>query len=51
MASAALIHLMNEGYNSINCNCVFEKGWTLEHATILYYELKKVADYILDNNL
>lgn len=49
-ASTALIHLINEGYSRINCNCVFEKGWTTAHATILYYELKKVADYILDNN-
>lgn len=51
LASTALIHLIEEGYPNINCNCVFEKGWTLEHATTLYYELKKVADYILDNNL
>lgn len=50
-ASTALIHLINEGYSSIHCNCVFEKGWNLEHATTFYYELKKVADYILDNNL
>lgn len=47
----ALTHLINEGYYQINCNCVYEKGWTLNHATTLYYELKKVADYILDNNL
>jgi sulfatase maturation enzyme AslB (radical SAM superfamily) len=47
----ALKHLIEEGYTSIHCNCVFEKGWTLEHATCLYYELKKIADYILDNNL
>lgn len=47
----ALKHLINEGYPQINCNCVFEKGWTLEHATTLYYELKKLADYMLDNNI
>lgn len=49
-AASALIHLIEQGYEAINCNCVFEKGWTLEHATILYYELKKVADYLLENN-
>ena len=47
----SITHLLKEGYPAINCNCVFEKGWTLEHATCLYYELKKIADYILDNNL
>ena len=49
--STALIHLIEQGYTSINGNCVFEEGWTEEHATTLYYELKKVADYLLKNNL
>lgn len=49
--SQALIHLIKEGYEHINCNCVFEKGWTLEHAKILYQELTIVADYLLNNNL
>lgn len=47
----ALKHLVEEGYTTIHCNCVYEKGWTTEHATILYYELKKMADYLIDNNL
>ena len=42
---------VNLGYKSIHCNCVYEKGWTEEHATKLYYQLKKVADYLLDNDL
>jgi sulfatase maturation enzyme AslB (radical SAM superfamily) len=46
----AIKHLLEEGYHSINCNCVFEKGWEMHHATLFYYELKKLADYILDNN-
>lgn len=40
-----------EGYRYIFCNCVFEEGWTIEHAKILYKELKDVADYLLDHNL
>ena len=32
-------------------NCVFEKGWLQEHSTIFYYELKKISDYVLDNDL
>ena len=43
--------LIEEGYTDINLNCIFEKGWTNEHATVLYYQLKELADYILDNNL
>jgi uncharacterized protein len=33
------------------CNCVFEEGWQPEHATILYNQLKELADYIIDNKL
>lgn len=47
----AIISLIENGYTDIQANCVFEKGWELEHATIFYYELKKLADYIIDNNL
>lgn len=49
--SNALINLMNNNHNYIYANCIFEQGWTIEHATILYNELKKVANYILENNL
>lgn len=47
----ALVNLWENDYNFIYCNCIYEKGWTIEHAKILYYELKKVADYLLNNNL
>ena len=47
----ALVNLWENDYNFIYCNCVYEKGWTIEHARILYNELKKVADYLLDNHL
>ena len=47
----ALVNLWGNGYNFIYCNCIYEKGWTIEHAKILYYELKKVADYLLNNHL
>lgn len=49
--SAAVINLIESGYNNINLNCVFEKGWTLGHATVLYYQLKELADYIIENKL
>lgn len=47
----AVKNLIDLGYNEINLNCVFEEGWTLEHAKILYSQLKQVADYLVDNNL
>ena len=43
--------LIDEKYTEIFLNCVFEKGWTNEHALILYTELKKLSDYLLENNL
>lgn len=43
--------LLDQGYEEINLNCVFEQGWTVEHATILYNELIKLANYILENDL
>lgn len=43
--------LIDQGYTEINLNCVFEKGWTEEHATILYEQLKQLSNYILENNL
>lgn len=43
--------LIEAGYDDINLNCVYEEGWTAEHAKTLYEELKKTADYIIDNGL
>lgn len=47
----AVISLINEGYKDVRLNCVYEEGWTLCHARTLYYELKKLANYIIDNKL
>lgn len=47
----ALKNLIELGYEEIYLNCVYEKGWETGHAKTLYNELKKCADYILDNNL
>lgn len=47
----AVINLINEGYNQILLNCVYEDVWNLQHANILYYQLKLVADYLIENNL
>lgn len=43
--------LIESGYTDIHLNCVFEKGWEEEDATTLYYQLKQLADYLIDNKL
>ena len=47
----AVISLIDNGYTDINLNCVYEKGWTLSHAKILYEQLTKLGQYIVKNNL
>ena len=44
----ALKHYLDQGKTEIFANCVFEEGWTYEHASILYNEMKKLADYKLE---
>lgn len=36
--------------SSIHANCVFERGWEIGHARIMYEQLKRIADWILDND-
>lgn len=47
----ALVHMIDLGYEEINANCVYEEGWELPHAQELYRQMKKFADYLLDNKL
>ena len=47
----AILHMVDLGYDEINANCVFEKGWEQEHAVEFYKQLKEIADYWNDNNL
>lgn len=44
----AVKNLLNEGYTEIFLNCVYEEGWNWEHAHILYSEMIKLSDYIID---
>lgn len=46
----ALVHMVELGYEEINANCVYEKGWELGHATELYNQMKRFADYCLEND-
>lgn len=47
----AIKHMIDLGYNEINANCVYEKGWEENHATELYKQMNRMSDYILDNDL
>ena len=47
----AFLNLIKLDYKVIHANCIYEKGWTIDHAKILYKELIKIADYLLDNLL
>ena len=47
----SVVDFINHGMTTININCVFEEGWTPKHAKIEYEQLKKLADYLLANNL
>lgn len=49
--SSAIFNLIQEEYDEIHLNCMYEPGWENIHAKIMYNELKIVADYLLDNNL
>lgn len=45
----AIKNLVELGYDDINLNCIFEKGWTNSDATKFYYQLKEAADYLIEN--
>lgn len=48
--SSAVFNMFSLGFNYVQGNCCFEEGWEVKHATIFYYELKKIADFILKNH-
>ena len=47
----AVLNLIKEGYQYISLNCVYEDVWKIDHAKILYNQLKLLADYLINNNL
>lgn len=46
----AIKHMVELGYDEINANCVYEKGWKPIHASVLYDQMKRISDYFLDEN-
>lgn len=49
--SEATLHLFNLGYKFLYCNVVFEDVWEQQHAAMLYQEMKKLADIIIQEEL
>lgn len=49
--SDAIINLIENNFDNVAFNCVFEEGWNSSHAKILYNECKKISDYIIKNNI
>ena len=47
----SVVSFIENGMTVINLNCIFEEGWDQETALLEYNELKKLADYIIENNL
>lgn len=45
----AIIDLINNGYNVIHVNCVYEEGWTINDARIFYREMKKIIDFLFEH--
>lgn len=48
---SAIINMINLGFEFINENCVYEDVWNKDLAKELYYQLKGIADYLIDNDL
>ena len=46
----AVKNLIELGYDEIFLNCVYEEGWTTEHANTMYNQMKLLTDYIVDND-
>ena len=51
LASSVRHLVLEEGVDTLHCNCVFEEGWTMEHARELYRQLKTISDMIQENGL
>ena len=46
----AVVVMIEYGYPMVNFNPVYEDVWTTEDARVFYQQLKKLADYLIDNN-
>lgn len=47
----SILSMIDSGITILQFGLTSEEGWTVEHARVYYQQLKKVADYIIDNDL
>lgn len=47
----SVVDFINQGMYAINLNCIFEDVWSPETARVEYEQLKKLADYLIENDL
>lgn len=45
----AVRNLIDLKYDEIYLNCVYEKGWTADHACELYIQFKQITDYMVES--
>ncbi|MEG1515175.1 MAG: radical SAM peptide maturase, CXXX-repeat target family [Clostridia bacterium] len=38
-------------FEGVHANCVYEKGWTNEHAQIMYRQMRQLADWMIDEEV
>ena len=48
---SAIINMIDLGFEFINENCVYEDVWNKDYAKELYYQLKSIGKYLLENDL
>lgn len=48
---SAVSSMLERGYRHINLNCVYEEGWTNEHAAELYWQLHNLTDWLFDHHM
>lgn len=46
-----VISLIENNYHIIHLNCVFEDVWNYSTASLLYTEMKKISNYLIEHNL
>ena len=48
--SDCLKQMIFDGYYEINANCVYEKGWTVDHAGEIWRQSKEFADWFISSD-
>ena len=49
MLLQSIKELVGIGYSRINLNCIYESGWTTEHAKVLYDQLVGLTDWLVES--